>query len=386
MNVLFLEPFYGGSHKAFAEGLAARSRHRIDLFHLPARFWKWRMRGAALHFAETVKDPARYDLVIASGLMSAADFKALAKTRCPPVLVYFHENQFSYPLAEGEQMDYQFGFTDITSALAADRILFNSKTHMDAFFAHMKAFIRKMPDFRPGRASATIREKAFVCYPGCDLAPDSDNPWCAKDFYPDCTTPSPLILWNHRWEHDKNPEAFFRAVEKVAAQDIDFRIALLGEVFARYPEVFDAAKQKWRPRIAAFGFEPDNGIYRQWLQQSAIVVSTAIQENFGISVVEAAARGCLPLVPDRLSYPEIIPASFHGICLYRSETELAEKLAWMLKNIRLLDHTRARLAAEMVHRYDWQSRIAAFDRHILETASFYARKKGARNAALRAQK
>jgi hypothetical protein len=55
IKVLFLEPFYGGSHKVFADGLIHHSRHAAHLFQLPARFWKWRMRGAALHFLHSVK-------------------------------------------------------------------------------------------------------------------------------------------------------------------------------------------------------------------------------------------------------------------------------------------------------------------------------------------
>jgi hypothetical protein len=126
---LFLEPFYGGSHRAFADGLVSRSRHRIDLHTMPDRFWKWRMRGAALHFFRQVAEPDHYDGLITTDLMSLSDLRALWGSRCPPALVYFHENQLSYPLPPGETMDYQFAFTDITTGLAADRILFNSRTH-----------------------------------------------------------------------------------------------------------------------------------------------------------------------------------------------------------------------------------------------------------------
>ncbi|MFO7645973.1 MAG: DUF3524 domain-containing protein [Desulfosarcina sp.] len=47
LKFLCLEPFFGGSHREFAQGWVAHSRHCIDLLTLPARFWKWRMRGAA---------------------------------------------------------------------------------------------------------------------------------------------------------------------------------------------------------------------------------------------------------------------------------------------------------------------------------------------------
>jgi hypothetical protein len=38
------------------------------------------------------------------------------------------------------------------------------------------------------------------------------------------------------------------------------------------------------------------------------VVSTALHEFQGLSVLEASQAGCLPLVPDRLCYPEMYPA------------------------------------------------------------------------------
>jgi hypothetical protein len=58
MKFLFLEPFYGGSHRDFADGWIKHSRHRFDLFTLPARFWKWRMRGAALYLFRFRSDQA----------------------------------------------------------------------------------------------------------------------------------------------------------------------------------------------------------------------------------------------------------------------------------------------------------------------------------------
>ena len=105
LKFLFLEPFFGGSHREFAEGLISGSQYDIDLLTLPARFWKWRMRGAALYFVKKVVDLQGYAGLISTDLMSLSDFKALTMGNCPPALVYFHENQLTYPLAPGENMD-----------------------------------------------------------------------------------------------------------------------------------------------------------------------------------------------------------------------------------------------------------------------------------------
>ncbi|MCP4687071.1 MAG: DUF3524 domain-containing protein, partial [Desulfobacterales bacterium] len=240
MKFLFLEPFYGGSHKDFARGWISHSRHEIDLATIPARFWKWRMRGAALHFAEKCASLDEYAGLIVTDLMSLADFKALKGPGCPPALVYFHENQLTYPLAPGERMDVQFGFTDITTALAAHRVLFNSETHLNQFFSSLPGFIRKMPDFRPRWIPDAIRAKSGVLHPGCRF-PAAGEPISPG---PDPTGAPPLVIWNHRWEFDKNPDAFFDALDQAAARGASFRVALLGENFQMVPKAFIAGRER----------------------------------------------------------------------------------------------------------------------------------------------
>jgi glycosyltransferase involved in cell wall biosynthesis len=354
MKFLFLEPFYGGSHRDFADGWVQHSRHRIELVTLPARFWKWRMRGAALHFGKKVQNPADYHGLIASNLMSLADLKALWGADCPKALIYFHENQLSYPLPPGETMDYQFGFTDITTGIVADRLLFNSKTHMDAFFDALPGFIEMMPEYRPRWVIEQIRAKAAVLYPGCNYPPGPANlrPW-------DLSKP-PLIIWNHRWEFDKSPEAFFAALDGVLSLDLEFRLALLGENFQVVPKAFLTAREKLGKRVVQYGYEPSKEKYREWLRQGVVVVSTAIQENFGISVVEAIRHGCYPLLPNNLVYPELIPQELHNECLYNSQEELVERLSLILANPGQYRDKREDLADHM-EQYSWKLVIDKYD-------------------------
>ncbi len=351
---LFLESFYGGSHKDFADGLIAHSRHAIDLVTLPARFWKWRMRGAALHFIKKAPPLDRYDGLIVTDLLSLTDFKALAGQGCPPVLVYFHENQLTYPLAPGEQMDYQFGFTDITTALAADRIRFNSRTHCEAFFDGLPVFLKMMPEHRPKWVVNAIRSKADVLYPGCRI-PANDHPLPEGN-----RTQAPLIIWNHRWEFDKNPELFFNALEAVADQGVDFRLALLGENCQTVPKVFIHARKRFGTRILQYGHVTSRAAYVDWLKQGAVVVSTAQQENFGISVVEAVRFGCFPLLPQRLAYPEVIPESFHPHVLYQDQEDLIARLRRLLVRFNEYHALRAQLAQAMGC-YAWDNMIDHYD-------------------------
>ena len=171
MRFLFLEPYYGGSHREFADGWRERSRHQIELVTLPDRFWKWRMRGAALALARKVDRPERFDGLIASSMLSLAELRGLWGARCPPALLYFHENQITYPVPEGETRDVQFAFTNISSALAAERVLFNSHYHRRTFLEGIDATLRMMPDHRPGWVKAAIEERASVLHPGCRFPP-----------------------------------------------------------------------------------------------------------------------------------------------------------------------------------------------------------------------
>jgi glycosyltransferase involved in cell wall biosynthesis len=361
LKFLFLEPFFGGSHREFAKGLIAHSRHSIDLLTLPARFWKWRMRGAALYFINKVSSLESYNGLVATGLMSLSDFKAFSKNICPPALVYFHENQLTYPLAPGEHMDYQFGFTDITTALAADRILFNSRTHRDAFFFRLPGFLKMMPEYRPNWVVDEIRSKSDVLYPGCrfpkEVLSSADSP--LED--------PPLIIWNHRWEFDKNPAEFFHVLDAVLEKGAEFRLALLGENCQTIPKAFVDARGRFGERITQYGYVESREEYIKWLDQGSIVISTAQQENFGISVVEAIRFGCVPLLPARLAYPEIIPASFHAHVLYRDLNELEEKLIRLITNYAAYQGIRRELSKEM-GRFAWGNLIKFYDEELEKLA------------------
>ena len=338
-QIVLLEPYYGGSHAAFVDTLIEHSCHRITKLTLPARKWKWRMRGAAMWFARehanTFAEPV--DAILANDMLSVADLRALLPEplRGVPIACYFHENQLTYPMSPGQDRDYQYGMTNITSCLASDAVWFNSHFHLEDFVAAAGSLLNKMPDFVPPGIIEELRAKAEV------LPPPVQGP-------PECVQKNrqggPVtLLWCHRWEYDKNPAPFFDALLSLDADGCVFNLVLLGEQFRDAPPDFADVRRRLAHRITHAGFAESREDYWRLLANCDVVVSSAIQENFGIGVVEALLAGCQPLVPRRLAYPEVIPAEFHSACLYESDSDLTASLRHVLSGQGLLDE-RARLA------------------------------------------
>lgn len=322
LRVLALEGYYGGSHRAFLDTWIAHSRHDWRLISLPARHWKWRMRGSAIWFADEIaKLPAGgFDVIFTSDMTSVADVRALLPPayRLTPIVCYFHENQLTYPLSPHDIRDYQYGMTNITSILAADAVWFNSEHHRSAFNDAACAIVRKMPSHRPELATR-LHDHTCVHYPAVE-PPPSDLAKAPRN------NNRLRILWNHRWEYDKNPRPFLSSLIELDRWGVDFELVFLGERFRAAPPAVADLTPQIEHRVVIDGFMDDREAYWRALASCDVAVSTAIQENFGIAVVEAILAGCQPLLPNRLSYPELLPQWAHEACLYPSDTDLTARL------------------------------------------------------------
>jgi len=329
LQVLVLEPYYGGSHKAFLKGLS-RLPYTFDFMTLPARKWKWRMRLAAPYYAAALnRSDRRYDRILCSPFLDVAALRGLGPlwVREVPLLTYFHENQFAYPVQVEDERDFHFALTNLTTALASDRIAFNSTYNFNSFMAGIEQMLRKSHDLKLDNPCGAIREKAQVLAPGIDFSKIDG----ALDPPRDGT---PVILWNHRWEHDKNPETFFRALFQLDREGLDFKLLVLGKSYRTRPAIFDEVLDRLAHRLLHFGYVPSASDYAAWLRQGDLVVSTAGHEFFGMAIVEAVRAGCRPLLPRRLSYPELFPHSY----LYDEED--------FLPRLRQLVRDKTRLSAD----------------------------------------
>ncbi|MBW1644732.1 MAG: DUF3524 domain-containing protein, partial [Deltaproteobacteria bacterium] len=365
------EPYYGGSHAAWAAGYRRHSRHRVEILSLPARFWKWRMHGGAVKLAEDYRqlaaaaDGDEPGLLLATDMLDLAAFLGLTRESTADLRtgLYFHENQLTYPWSPADpdperRRDRHYQFINFTSALAADVVLFNSAYHRRSFLAALPGFLQQFPDYRSPAAAALIAAKSRVLPLGVDLASldEGGMPPARRQFPPG---KPPLILWNHRWEDDKNPEAFFRLLLRLADRGLPFRLAVLGQRYGRQPKVFAAARRRLAARIVQWGYVESRREYAAWLHRADILPVTARHDFFGVSVVEALYCRCHPLLPRRLSYPEHVPADRRARYLYDGEADLERRLAALLKAPRRLagrDNFRA-----WVRSYDWSVMAPRYD-------------------------
>ncbi|MEJ2690250.1 MAG: DUF3524 domain-containing protein [Deltaproteobacteria bacterium] len=326
-NLLALEPYYGGSHRFFLDGMARQGRFSMEVRSLPAHSWKWRMRFAAPFFAATLPASASYDCVLCSSMLDVAALRGIgpAWLKSTRLVSYFHENQFVYPVRHADRRDLHFAITNLTTAAASDWILFNSAFNQRTFFTGSEELLALLPDMREGIDLAKLMSKSSVLAPGIDfrgLDAVAANPVGV-------TEEGPLLIWNHRWEYDKNPDLFFECLFALQKKKFPFKVALLGQSFRNVPEIFEKARQQLQESVIHFGFVPRER-YVQWLHAGTVVISTALHEFFGMAVLEAVRAGCRPLLPARLSYPEL----FDGNFLYKDE-ELAEALTQAFSEGRL---------------------------------------------------
>src|SRR5262245_9728403 len=99
LDILALEPFYGGARRAMLETMVRCSRHRWTVLKLPPRRMERRLSVAANWFAEQLSRHwvGRVDLLFTSEAMNLASlYQLMPALRRKPSVVYFHENQLPH--------------------------------------------------------------------------------------------------------------------------------------------------------------------------------------------------------------------------------------------------------------------------------------------------
>ncbi len=309
MRILLLSAYDAASHRRWRDGLVqAFPEQQWTVLSLPARYFSWRLRGNSLSwaFAERETLTRGYDLLISTSMCDLSALRGFVpELGRLPTIVYFHENQFAYPNSAAQRSSIEPQVLNLYTALAADKVLFNSHYNRQTFIDGAAALLAKMPDHVPAGLVDAIEA-------GSDVLPVPLEQRCFQQrslAAHEQAKQRPLsLLWNHRWEYDKGPERLFAALFKALEAGVELCLRVVGEQFRSCPAVFAEARERllrdYPGTLEQWGFIEDLQSYHELLLSSDVVLSTALHDFQGLAVLEAAAAGCIPLVPDRLCYPQ----------------------------------------------------------------------------------
>jgi len=352
-----IEPYFEGSHKRWILDFQKFSTHNIELLTLPGRHWKWRMHGGAITLAQKYNDlNSKPDIIIASDMLNLPLFKSIAKTKSAPIIMYFHENQITYPWSPNDRdiskgRDHHYGFINYSSALVSDLNLFNSDFHRISFTESLKNFLSNFPDYNDHANIEIIKSKSKTLYLGIDLK-KFDRHKHKK------LSQEPIILWNHRWEHDKNPDDFIRLIDNLDKKKLDFKCILLGKNNQKKSGYFEGFISRFSHRVLHAGYCDTFEEYASFLWQADICPITSIQDFFGISIAEAVYCNTYPLLPNRLAYPEVYNKENNDHLFYTDIKDLIHQTESLIKKNAF---NSKGVPKNLIQAFDWTNMIKKYD-------------------------
>lgn len=305
--VWLLSAYRSESHASWVNWLSNQQDCpvRLRIFELPGRYFRWRIRGNPLSWMAEFRDALQQEQpqhILATSMVDIATIKGMHPELAGiPVTLYFHENQFAYPVGDRQHSSIDPQMVQLYGALSSERCLFNSRFNLESMLKGVGDLLNKLPDAVPESVVDELRAKSSVL----PVAVETVN----TDTIPAQTGTMPMILWNHRWEYDKRPDRFEAVLDTLANRGVDFQLALLGPRPEKVPGELSAIREKHAARIVADGMVP-RAEYETLLKRARVVISTADHEFQGLSMIEAVSAGATPVVPDALCYREQYPGRF----------------------------------------------------------------------------
>jgi len=358
MRILLLSAYDTLSHRYWRESLVEQfPEYQWTVLQLAPRYFNFRVRTNPLSWLEKVPEQlaAAYDLVIATSLVDISTLRGLVPSLAQtPLWVYCHENQFAYPSSkfqkrsEALKHDIDVKMVFLYSCLCADWISFNSDWNRSSAIQGLSDMLQAFPEKYNRQFPESLLAKSNVLpVPLGRLAGTS-----ARNAEGNKKSTALQIVWNHRWEYDKGPEYLLAFVQVLEKQNIPVALHIVGQQFRQQPEVFITLKQFCAAQcvsvsLATFGYIESRREYECCLRDADIVLSTAVHDFQGLSVLEAVQHGCLPLLPNCLAYPEI----FDECYLYHWDDDVAKCAEFAVA--KLLELIDCQLEVPDLSLYEW---------------------------------
>jgi len=364
LRILFIEPLMNGSHASVIRNYLLHTKHKIDLLSLDGEHWiKNLCTGAgrlSRHLNQKFPSPV-HDIVVATDLFQQGDFYTLQIKRFGniPKIFLAHEHQFGVPKS-GLRYDNDLNvrLSNVISTICADKCIFLSNSSMTQYTENLRTYLSE-------NIAESIERKCKSINLGVDFKSFDKYPF-VKNF------DQAIILWNHRLEFDKNPEEFFRALNELATEGLDFKVIIASDTSD--PNISKEVKEgigKLGDKIVHQGYVRNKKKLAQLYWKSNIVVSTAEAEFFGLSVAEAIHCNCWPILPKRLTFPQFVPKRFHENHLYTNHKDFVAKLRWAIKNVPCLKNDALQ---QHVSKYSWDKIAPTWDEAIYRVYDEYRSK------------
>ena len=302
-RVLCLSAYEAASHRQWRECLERRlTGYEWHNLTLPPRHFRWRIRGNPLSWLNEPLLEQSWDLLVVTSMVDLATLRGIQPALAGiPAVAYFHENQFAYPDRRTGQGSNEPGIVNLYTALAADRLLFNSDWNRRSLIEGVETLMRRLPDYKPRDLTRRLESKSEVVPVPIEdaLFRERDRAWPAV----------PHLVWNHRWEYDKGPDRLLAILRALRDAGQAFRISVVGQQFRAAPEAFELIRSEFPEALVHFGFLASEDEYQRLLGEADLVLSTALHDFQGLAVLEGMAAGATPVVPDRLAYPEYVDSA-----------------------------------------------------------------------------
>jgi hypothetical protein len=311
LDILALEPFYGGVRRAMLSAVMRCSRHRWTLLKLPPRRMERRLAASANWFAEQLGRhfSGHVDVLYTSEALNLANLYHLVPDLASrPSVVYFHENNLPAPNArESGPLD----LVNLNTATAASEVWFNSNYHLKTFLERGSALVKRHPELMSHNPMVAITAKARLVTPPLDLGYVSE----VRGAFPTPARQPHTIFVETR---DADVPLLNRALQLLAASGEKFRLITVGPV--------KELANEWERKTIREIDEPAQVL---GMMESNVLLSVKPKATSDYLCIRGMLAGCRPIAPAEGVYPELFPESLHTTSLYDASdpADLARKLS-----------------------------------------------------------
>ncbi len=298
LDIIALEPFYGGVRKQTLELLSRHSKHRWMVFKLPARRLERRLSTAAQWFTQQIaRTPhLKCDMLFTSDSINLADFLRLnPEFGHKPSIAYFYCNQ----LTGAAVNDQQTRLALLSTVSTATEVWFNSLYHMRGFLSHAAALYDAHPELGGKQPLRAIVAKSQLIHPPVEIVPPARD---AREM--DAERKGRTLCIDNREGAD--PDVYKAVLAEISNRREPVAVHVLGGPLNGIPDEIP---------VVNVNMKSEADVVRA-MRRCELYISCQSCQEFDALAMRAMACGCIPILLKDGFYSEFLPASLHTWCLY----------------------------------------------------------------------